>query len=205
LIHISTNAVFGGTSAPYKEDDQIDPVNYYGRVKAECESLVRAKAKCCIIVRPILMYGWNYSFARSNPVTWAFEKLRKNETIRVVNDIFENPLNNVQCGEALWKIVEQRPAGIIHLAGGERINRFDFLNKVADVFSFDRDLLQPVSSSFFKTIARRPADTTLATQRMKDELGFEPLPVVDGLVRMKEGFDLSKQYHFRDAPTSVSS
>ena len=125
-------------------------------------------------------------------MTWALEKLRRGEPMHVVDDVFENPIYNIQCGEALWKIVEQKPSGIIHLAGGERVNRHQFLQTVAEVFSLDKDLLQPVPSSFFKTIARRPADTTFVVERMTSELGITPLTIREGLNRMKQEADLDQ-------------
>src|SRR5688500_16660364 len=40
LIHISTDYVFNGSSsAPYKEDDAIDPINTYGASKLKGEEL----------------------------------------------------------------------------------------------------------------------------------------------------------------------
>ena len=61
LIYISTNAVFDGKKAPYREDDPVAPVNKYGGLKVECERLVRETLEHWTIVRPILMYGWNHS------------------------------------------------------------------------------------------------------------------------------------------------
>src|SRR6266849_5701387 len=45
LIYVSTNAVFDGTRAPYRETDPTCPVNAYGRIKAQCEELVRKGAR----------------------------------------------------------------------------------------------------------------------------------------------------------------
>ena len=126
LVYVSTNAVFDGTKAPYRESDPVNPVNKYGRLKVECERLVQETLKHWTIVRPILMYGWNHAETRPNPATWIREKLSKREPVSLVTDVHENPLFNLQCGRALWAVLDKRPEGIFHLAGGERVDRYQF-------------------------------------------------------------------------------
>lgn len=41
LVYISTNAVFDGKNAPYSEEDEPKPINRYGKIKLECEFLVK--------------------------------------------------------------------------------------------------------------------------------------------------------------------
>lgn len=185
LIYISTNAVFDGTKAPYRESDPFNPVNKYGHIKVECEKLVRETLERFTIVRPILMYGWNHGVCRPNPATWIFEKLLRGETVHLVDDVYENPLYNLQCGQALWEIVKRRIGGVFHFAGGEVVNRYEFALKLAEVFGLDKSLLVPVKSSFFPSIAPRPKDTTFDTRRMEKELSIKPLTVEEGLRSMK--------------------
>lgn len=185
LVYISTNAVFDGTAAPYKETDEIRPINKYGHLKAECERLVSETLDRCTIARPILMYGWNYSATRSNPVTWVFEKLTNGEKINVVDDVYENPLYNIQCASALWEIATRKPKGVFHLAGRGVVNRYELALKVADVFGLDASLIQPVGSDFFPSIAARPKNTSFDTSRMESELGVRPVTFEDGLRDMR--------------------
>lgn len=184
-VYVSTNAVFDGTGAPYRESDPINPVNKYGRIKAECERLVTETLERWCIFRPILMYGWNHVVCRPNPATWVYEKLMRGEEVEMVDDVWENPLYNGQCGEALWKIVRKQPSGIIHAAGADVVNRYQFALKVAETFGFDPSLVKRVPSSRFPSIAKRPPNTSFVTDRMKKELGVAPLTVSQGLRAMK--------------------
>ena len=185
LVYVSTNAVFDGRKPPYKETDPINPVNKYGRIKVECERLVRETLEHYTIMRPILMYGWNHAVTRPNPATWIYEKLMRGETIDMVDDVTENPLYNIECGRILWAIAAKRPEGVIHAAGDDACNRYEFARKVAEVFGLDATLIRRVSSKRFPDIAARPANTTLSTKRMERELGIKPLKLVDGLRAMK--------------------
>lgn len=185
LIYISTNAVFNGENAPYGEDEPINPINKYGRIKVECENLVRATLERYTIARPILMYGWNHGVNRPNPATWMYEKLLRGETIRVVDDVFENPLYNISCAKALWAVVKTKLPGIIHLAGADSVNRHEFALTLAKVFGLDKKLIRRVKSSYFPEIAARPKNTSFLTRRMSEELGVKPLKLAEGLRLMK--------------------
>lgn len=186
LIYVSTNAVFDGTAAPYRESDPPCPVNKYGHIKVECERLIQETLERFTIVRPILMYGWNHPTSRPNPATWLLDRLRRGEPVNMVDDVYENPLYNLQCGEVLWRVVEQKPMGIVHVAGADSVNRYEFAQRVAAVFGFDASLIRAVDSSFFPDIARRPPDTTFVTERMTDELGIKPLTLDQGLTLMRD-------------------
>ena len=187
LIYVSTNAVFDGTKAPYRETHAVNPVNKYGRLKVDCERLVQETLESWTIVRPILMYGWNRMVTRPNPATWIYEKLLKGEPVELVDDVRENPLYNLQCGRALWSALRKRPSGIIHLAGKGTVNRWQFGLKVAEVFGLDPSLIRRVDSSRFPSIAARPPNTSFVTTRMEKELGVKPLTIEEGLRDMKSG------------------
>ncbi len=184
LIYISTNAVFDGKSAPYAETAKTNPLHHYGRIKRECET-VAAEAGAHAVARPILMYGWNHSVNRPNPVTWVYEKLLRGERVSLVDDVYENPLYNRQCGRALWAMLEKRVSGVFHLAGKTRLNRYELGRKVAEAFGLDAALIDRVDSSAFPSIAPRPKDTTFDVSRMERELGVRAMTIDEGLADMK--------------------
>lgn len=184
LVYISTNAVFDGASAPYAETAKTNPLHHYGKIKLECET-VAAEAGAHCVARPILMYGWNHMVNRPNPVTWVYEKLLRGEAVKLVDDVYENPLYNRQCGRALWAMLEKRPTGVFHLAGGTRLNRYELGLTVAKAFGLDGSLIDRVDSSAFPSIAPRPKDTTFDTTRMEKELGVRAMTIEEGLADMK--------------------
>ena len=184
LIYVSTNAVFDGRNAPYGEDAPVCPINAYGRIKTACEKLAATELENCSIARPILMYGWNRPETRKNPVSWMVETLRTGKPLKLVNDVFENPLYNIQCGKTIWAMLEKKPKGVVHIAGKDIMNRYDFGLKVAEVFGLDKNLIIPVDSSFFPEIAPRPKNTSFITRRMEKELGIDPMPAETALKDM---------------------
>jgi len=184
LIYISTNAVFDGTKPPYKEEDSTGPVNTYGRIKLECENLVRAHFKNFLLIRPILMYGWNRPQERDNVATWILRKLQEGEQVKLVDDIFDNPLHAFQCAEVILKLVEKNKNGIYHIGGEDIVDRYQFGLILAEIFGYDRNLIAPVKNEYFKDIAPRPKNTCYDTQKIRYELGIKPLGIRDGLLKM---------------------
>jgi len=185
LVYVSSNAVFDGRHAPYREGDSTNPMNRYGRIKVECEGIVRRMCPEALIVRPILMYGWHLPQGRANPVTWLIERLGRGEPTNLVTDVYENPLWSHHCAEVIWRAIQFDKTGTFHVAGKDIVNRYEFAKLVAAVFGLDASLLHPVDSSFFPAIAPRPKNTSFLTERMQGELGMEPLSLREGLERMR--------------------
>ncbi len=185
LIFISSNAVYDGEKSPYTEEDKINPINYYGQLKVEGEMLTSKSSIDSAIIRPILMYGWHHPSGRPNPVTWQIEMMEKGEGIKMVDDIYCNPLYSLNCADSIWAAVDKNKKGIYNIAGKNRISRYDFSIEVAEIFGFDPGLVEPVPSSYFKEIAPRPKDASYLVDKMEKDLGVRALSSREGLEHMK--------------------
>lgn len=184
LVYISSNAVFDGCNALYSETDHPNPINEYGELKLECERLIQKTLDKYLIVRPILMYGWNGTHGRLNPVTWLLKQLGERQKVFMVDDVRENPLYNLEAGRCIWKAIEMNLQGILHLAGSTEVNRFELAQLTARIFGLDASLIEPVPSSHFPNLAGRPPNTSFDTRKMETVLGVKPLSLEDGLVAM---------------------
>lgn len=186
FIYLSSNAVFDGKKDIYEEKDLPNPVNFYGKTKYQSESLVQKYSNYWTIVRPITMYGWEPEGSRKNPVTWVLKNLSAKKSLKIVDDVYLNPLFNLDLGQVAWKIIANESLGIYHVAGAEILNRYQWALKTAVTFSLDPNLISPVPSSFFTgKIATRPQKTIYSIEKIKKEFKFRPSSVTDGLERMK--------------------
>jgi dTDP-4-dehydrorhamnose reductase len=186
FIYISSNGIYDGGRAPYGEESYAEPINYYGQIKLEGETVTKQSKIQHAIVRPILMYGWNYPFERPNIVTQAILKLQKGEVIHAYDDVYANPLFNYSCAMAIWGIINKEKYDIFNIAGAERASIYQLLHKVAEIFDLDRNLIKPVQQGFFNEFVKRPIDTTFKTDKMEKELGLKPFSLDEGLRLMKE-------------------
>jgi len=193
LVYISTNAIFDGAHAPYSESDKPCPINMYGSIKAQCEKIVEDSGLSFLIIRPILMYGWNNENERPNPVTWLLAKLQRNEKINIVNDVYENPLFNLNCADFIWSLVKHGKRGTCHVAGRDVVNRYEFAVMVAEIFGLRKDLINSVSSDFFPDIAPRPKNTSYNTKKIESDSGINPMGLREGLEGMKSAAEQGRR------------
>ena len=184
MVYISSNAVFDGKSAPYKESDPTGPINKYGQMKLECEKLVKAELSDYLIVRPILMYGWNDPHERKNLVTFLMEKLSLKKEVEMVTDVSENPVFAGFTADAIWSLIYKNLKGIYHIAGKDTVSRYEYALTIADAMHFSKGLIKPVDSGFFHQMVRRPANTSYDTAKLEKDTGMKTLGIKEGLALM---------------------
>jgi len=186
IIYISSNAVFDGNNPPYKEEDETNPISYYGETKVICEKLVKNSELKSVVIRAILMYGWHNSSERQNMVTWILDSVSKGVPLKIVNDIYSNPLLSLNCANAIWAVIKKEKTGIFHVAGSDCVSRYDFALKIAEIFDLDKSMLAPVPNSYFTEIAPRPYNTCLCTDKMERELKIKSIGIEEGLKILKK-------------------
>jgi dTDP-4-dehydrorhamnose reductase len=182
LLFISTDYVFDGVKGNYSETDQPNPISYYGLTKLEAEHIVRTKLPNALIMRTSVLYGWHPT--KLNFATWVIKELREHRTIKVAKDHINSPTLADNLARAIWAAIGRGSEGLLHVAGGERISRFDFACRIAKVFNLDENLLVPVEMRELSWAARRPRDSSLQVAKAEKELGIELLDVNRGLAEM---------------------
>ena len=158
LVYVSTDYVFDGKRGMYKEDDQTNPVDHYGKTKLEGEKVVQELCENYIIARTSVLYGWH---SKPNFVTWVIKELKQEHKINIVQDQFTSPTLADNLAELILKLIEKKESGIFHTAGSERICRFEFTKRIAEVFNLNKNLINPISSDKLNWIAKRPMDSSL--------------------------------------------
>ena len=182
LILTSTDYVFDGAKGNYAETDEPNPVSFYGRTKLEAERITAKTLPDSLIVRTSVLYGWHPT--KLNFATWVLKGLRERQTLRVADDHINSPTFADNLANAIRKTIEQNSKGILHIAGKERVSRFDFARRIAKQFGLDEGLLLPVQMKDLGWIARRPRDSSLNVGKAEKELGVELFGVDRGVEEM---------------------
>jgi dTDP-4-dehydrorhamnose reductase len=177
--------VFGGSEEVYSDYSETSPINDYGMLKAHAEKMVLSIDPNSIIIRPLLMYGWPNFNRRLNPVVKWINDLRLGINIRVVNDIFTQPLAVWDCATAIWKGIEIDASGPVNISGGESISLYNFALLTSEIFGLNSGLIQPVSSLYFQNLAPRPFKTSFDLNRLKTEFNFVPSKLRAGIEELK--------------------
>jgi len=162
IIYISTDYVFDGTKGLYEEKDKTNPISYYGLTKLEGEKAVQEICNDFIIARTSVIYGAH----KKNFATWVIKELREENQIKIITDQWVSPTLNVDLAEQILALIEKDEKGIFHTAGGERINRYDFVVEMARIFDFNEKLIIPATSKEMNWIAKRPMDSSLNVSKI---------------------------------------
>lgn len=180
FVFISTDFVFDGEQGMYKEEDELRPVNYYGKTKYEAEEAVKEYEHPWAIVRTVLLYG-KPETGRTNILTIVKEKLEKGEEYKVVDDQVRTPTYIEDLAAGIAAIIEKKATGIYHLSGKDVLTPYQMARKAANYLGLDESLIKRVTAADFSQPAMRPAKTGFVIDKARAKLGFEPVSFGEGL------------------------
>ena len=181
LIHLSTDFVFDGENGPYREEDQPNPLSYYGKSKYEAEKLLEASNTKWSIARTIIVYGIGENMSRSNIVLWAKEALEKGNPLTIVDDQFRSPTLAEDLAMGCWLIAKKEAKGIYHLSGKDVMSIIDLVYRVSDFYDLDKSIVTPIKSVSLNQAAKRPPKTGFILDKAINDLNYSPCSFEEGL------------------------
>lgn len=183
LIHISTDAVFDGERGGYFESDPVNPPNIYARSKVKGEELVLNANPDAAVLR-VNIFGWNAQ-PKFSLAEWFLDKLERKLGCRGFTDVYVTPTLVNALVPLIEKIAEEKTSGVVHAAGADCVSKYEFGVRVASAFELDSSLIEPSTVEEVGLLAPRGRRLCLESERMKSELGLQPLDLDEGLGRMR--------------------
>lgn len=184
FIYVSTDFVFDGEKGNYSEEDEPNPISWYGFTKMQAEGMVQTSTIPWTIVRTCLVYGHVLQGIRNNIITWVKESLEQGKTIQVVSDQWRTPTWVEDLAKGILLIIEKRAEGIFHISGKDKLSPYLIALQTADYFQLDKTKIEKVDAATFSQPGRRPLKTGLMIEKAGKELGFEPVSFEEGLKLM---------------------
>lgn len=186
LEHVSTDFIFDGTAGPYKEDDEPNPVSFYGWSKYAAEKAVLSSGIPHAIARTVLVYGIAHDMSRSNIILWVKKSLEEGKAIKVVTDQFRTPTLAEDLAMGCYLIAKQEAEGIYNISGKDFLTPYEMAMMTADYFKLDPSLISPTDASVFSQPARRPPRTGFDLTKSRNTLGYEPHSFREGIALLAE-------------------
>ncbi len=177
-VFTSTDIVFDGLNPPYREEDEVCPVNFYGEQKTAAEERMLQCYPLVAVCRMPLMFGIPGP-AASSFIQPMIKAMRKGQELRLFIDEFRTPISGMDAVRGVFLALEN-VQGIIHLGGLERISRYDFGQLLMKVMGVSKAKLVPCRQEDVIMAAPRPADVSLDSSKALS-LGFKPSPLEQGL------------------------
>jgi dTDP-4-dehydrorhamnose reductase len=124
FIHISTDSIWDGQSAPYTDDTPPTPLNDYGRAKAEAESVVRAICPKAAIARPSLIWGLR---PLDHQTRWLVDGAQNGSRVTLFTDEWRNPVYVKDLARAVLELAARPDVmGTLNLVGAQPLTRWEF-------------------------------------------------------------------------------
>ena len=167
FIHISTDYVFDGNATkPYKEDDAVSPVNFYGASKLKGEELAIENNPDSIIIRT----SWVYSSFGNNFVKTMLRLMKDRDSLNVVSDQQGCPTYAADLAKAIMQIIESgiKPAGssIFNYSNTGAITWYQFADAIREL-SGSNCVVNPIPASQYPTPAKRPSYSVMDTSKIQ--------------------------------------
>jgi dTDP-4-dehydrorhamnose reductase len=172
LIFFSTDLVFDGRKGNYDETDSPNPLNVYAETKLAAERIVLANPRHTVIraslnggASPTGDRGFNEEMRRA----WQAGK-----TLQLFADEFRSPIPAAVTAQAVWSLATKDQPGLYHLAGRERLSRWQIGRLLAGRWPQLNPRLEAASLDDYEGPPRSP-DTSLDSGKIQKLLAF-PLP-----------------------------
>ena len=184
LLHISTDYVFDGTqSKPYKENQETNPLSYYGYTKALGEKLI-AKNINNLESASILRTSGLIGPVGKNFLITMLKLHAEKKTINVVSDQICAPTRSKDLAKAVWQIIKYKKSKklpfIMHWSDAGIASWFDIANEIGNL-GLKLGILKrkatekPLKSEEYISLAKRPKFSILDIKQTSDLLEMEPL------------------------------
>ena len=160
LVTVSTDYVFAGdATTPYAEDTAHDPLNAYGRTKAEGERLaLAAHPDGTYVVRTAWLYGRHGANFPKTMLSLAASR----PTLSVVADQGGQPTWTLDLARQIVAMLDaDAPAGVYHGTNSGETSWFEFAREVFRAAGLDAARVEPTDSSTFVRPAPRPSYSVL--------------------------------------------
>lgn len=177
LVYISTDHVYNGKKR--NREDEINPINIYALTKLFAED-ISLTAPNSLVLR--VNYFGTFS-VKMTYFDWLLHNYRKKENSNVFTDVFFSPLYVKHLCKLIARSIDIRLTGLYNLGACDSLSKKDFAIKVADIFNFDYECLNPVKVDMAGLYAMRPKKMAMDSGRFEKALGIK-LPTVEESIMM---------------------
>jgi dTDP-4-dehydrorhamnose reductase len=172
LLFLSTDLVFDGRAGHYDETAAVNPLGVYAHTKVAAEQILLANPAHTVI-RTSLNGGpspaGDRGFNEQMRLAWQAGK-----TLRLFTDEFRTPIPAEATARAIWELAAHNQPGVYHVAGSERLSRWQIGQLLAARWPQLKPRMEAASLKEYGGAPRAP-DTSLNCAKAQQLLSF-PLP-----------------------------
>ena len=172
FVFFSTDLVFNGRKGNYAETDAVNPIHLYGETKVAAEQIVLRNPHHTV-VRTSHNGGTsragNRGFNEKLLLAW-----QAGQGMNLFTDEFRCPIFAGETARAVWELVNQGRTGLFHVAGAEKLSRWQIGQLIAARWPQLNPKITPGLAANFPG-QPRALDTSLNITKVQGVLSV-PLP-----------------------------
>ena len=165
LLFISSDYVFEGVAAPYREEDERHPVNEYGRLKVEAEDLVLQR-DAGVVLRIPLLIGAGPTWESSGFIFKTLAQIQDPTPSSMDHAGIRFPTWTNDVAEAVAHLLDIEGRGVYHYASLEGGTKYEWALELADLAGVSMEHITP-NHEGSATRAVRPRNTQLAVEKIR--------------------------------------
>jgi dTDP-4-dehydrorhamnose reductase len=122
FVFFSTDLIFDGRKGNYAVTDPPNPLHIYGETKVAAEEIVLKNPRHLVIRTSInggVSRAGNRGFNEQLKLS-----LQNSSGMKLFMDEFRSPIPAVETARAVWELAGKNCAGIYHVAGAEKLSRW---------------------------------------------------------------------------------
>jgi len=169
FIFLSSGEVFDGISGWYRETDEPNPINVYGKTKLEAEGIILQNPGHTAL-RIVLTAGTSQNGPRSF-VEDMCGMAASNQDVTLFEEEYRCPLPAGVIARAIWELLDSGKPGLYHLGGSERLSRWEIGQALLPWYPELKGRLVKGSVRNYQG-APRPRDLSLRFDKIQDLLSF---------------------------------
>lgn len=182
LFYPSTDSVYGDSINTYhfKESDQLNPVNRYGKQKVAAECLVNTYGYN--VVRYPFLISPSLSDQKKHFYDLIVDTIKQNNYMEMFSDSYRSSLDFGTAAELLVDLIvnynESTPK-ILNISGDDDLSKYDIGLMIADKFGVSTDYILPINSVGNGNIfeAKRAQSTLLDNSLIKRTLAIKKIKI----------------------------
>lgn len=184
LIHYSTDYVFDGTKTGfYTEDDVPNPASVYGVTKLQGEQVIRDSGCKHLIFRT----SWVYAAMGANFAKTILQLAKERDELKIIADQIGAPTSAELIADitalSLYRlqhdpVIASSASGLYHLVAAGETSWHGFAQLIIAEGTKQNmalrthvDRVLPIATTEYPLPAKRPANSRLSTQKLKDTFG----------------------------------
>lgn len=184
IVYLSSDVVFDGVDGHYQPDDLSQPINWYGKLKAFSEVILRTVPNVAVCRTALVIGHMNNTYRHllseelQNEVLinqtllpqYIYHRLQQSMPVRLPETIISNATPvNLLC-DMITRIIETDATGIFHATGPDALSRYETAELIADTFGLDKALISKDDGNISPL---RPRNISMNAQQAFERLDID--------------------------------